>query len=166
MPCPIGTDIILAGRLLREGKLVAFGTETVYGLGANALDVAAVARVFDAKGRPHFDPLIVHLPESAQVVRVAAEFPKAASQLAEAFWPGPLTLVLPKRDQVPDLVTSGRPTVAVRVPALELTRRLLQEAGVPVAAPSANRFGRISPTTAAHVAEQLGDAIGRSLPEG
>ncbi|MGC1274100.1 MAG: L-threonylcarbamoyladenylate synthase [Planctomycetaceae bacterium] len=159
MAAATGTDVSLAGRLLREGGLVAFGTETVYGLGANALDALAVARVFEAKNRPHFDPLIVHLADRGRVGDVAATFPPIASQLADAFWPGPLTLVLPKRSVVPDLVTSGRSTVAVRVPAPETTRSLLAEAGVPVAAPSANPFGRISPTTAAHVAEQLGDEV-------
>jgi L-threonylcarbamoyladenylate synthase len=159
MPCPIGDDVSLAARLLREGGLVAFGTETVYGLGANALDARAVARVFEAKGRPRFDPLIVHVADRDRAGAIAAEFPAVADRLAEAFWPGPLTLVVPKRDSVPDLVTAGRPSVGVRVPAPERTRRLLSEAGVPVAAPSANPFGRISPTTAAHVAEQLGDAV-------
>ncbi len=159
MPCPIGTDVHLAARFLREGKLVAFGTETVYGLGANAIDTTAVAKVFAAKGRPSFDPLIVHVASRDAVDDVVANFPPVAERLAEAFWPGPLTLVLPKRDSIPDLVTSGRPTVAVRIPAPERTRKLLQEAGIPVAAPSANAFGRISPTTAQHVADQLGEAI-------
>src|SRR5687768_9216084 len=145
MPTSIGTDVFLAGRLLREGGLVAFGTETVYGLGANALDVNAVARVFEAKGRPRFDPLIVHVSDAERAKEVVDSFPPKAVHLAEAFWPGPLTLVLPKRAIVPDLVTAGRGTVAVRVPAPEMTRRLLAEAGVPVAAPSANPFGRISP---------------------
>jgi len=159
MTAPVGTDVSHAARLLREGGLVAFGTETVYGLGANAFDPLAVARVFEAKNRPHFDPLIVHVPGRGRVAEIAGEFPDVAERLAEAFWPGPLTLVVPKRPAVPDLVTAGRSTVAVRVPAPEVTRRLLNEAGVPVAAPSANPFGRISPTTAAHVAEQLGDAV-------
>ncbi|MBA3312166.1 MAG: threonylcarbamoyl-AMP synthase [Planctomycetaceae bacterium] len=159
MSCPIGNDVSLAARLLREGRLVAFGTETVYGLGANALDAAAVARVFEAKRRPTFDPLIVHISNRDALGDIVERMPPAALQLADAFWPGPLTLVLPKREVIPDLVTSGRPTVGVRIPASEMTRRLLSEAGVPIAAPSANTFGRISPTTAAHVAEQLGDAI-------
>ena len=159
MPCPIGIDVELAARLLREGKLVAFGTETVYGLGADATDATAVAKVFAAKGRPSFDPLIVHVATPDAVKVVVESFPPAAQRLAEAFWPGPLTLVLPKRDTIPDLVTSGRPTVGVRVPAPEITRRLLAAARVPVAAPSANAFGRISPTTAVHVAEQLGESI-------
>jgi L-threonylcarbamoyladenylate synthase len=158
MPCPIGTDVQIAARLLREGQLVAFGTETVYGLGANATDATAVAQVFAAKGRPAFDPLIVHVASHEAVTEVVANFPPAAERLAEAFWPGPLTLVLPKRDAIPDLVTSGRSTVGVRIPAPAMTRELLTAAGVPIAAPSANAFGRISPTTAAHVAEQLGDS--------
>jgi L-threonylcarbamoyladenylate synthase len=159
MPCPFGTDVHLAASFLRDGKLVAFGTETVYGLGANATDATAVAKVFAAKGRPAFDPLIVHVASRDAVDGVVANFPPVAERLAEAFWPGPLTLVLPKRNSIPDLVTSGRQTVAVRIPAPELTRQLLREAEVPVAAPSANAFGRISPTTAQHVADQLGDKI-------
>lgn len=159
MPAPIGTDVSLAARLLREGGLVAFGTETVYGLGANAFDPRAVARVFEAKGRPRFDPLIVHLPDREAVGEVTESFSETAAGLADVFWPGPLTLVVPKRAAVPDLVTAGRATVGVRVPAPEITRRLLAEAAVPIAAPSANPFGRISPTTAEHVAEQLGGAV-------
>lgn len=154
-----GIDVEQAGRLLREGKLVAFGTETVYGLGANAYDMQAVARVFEAKNRPRFDPLIVHVASPEQIEEVAASVPSSARRLIETFWPGPLTLVLPKRETIPDLVTSGRPTVGVRVPAPEMTRALLAEAGVPVAAPSANPFGRISPTTADHVQEQLGGLV-------
>lgn len=159
MPAPIGTDVSLAARLLREGGLVAFGTETVYGLGANAFDLRAVARVFEAKDRPRFDPLIVHVPDRGAVAEVAESFSETAARLADAFWPGPLTLVVPKRAAVPDLVTAGRATVGVRVPAPAITRRLLAGAGLPIAAPSANPFGRISPTTAEHVAEQLGGAV-------
>lgn len=159
MPASIGTDVALASHLLRTGKLVAFGTETVYGLGANATDATAVAKVFRAKGRPSFDPLIVHVADRDAVDHVVAKFPPAAERLAEAFWPGPLTLVLPKRDLIRDLVTSGRATVAVRIPAPETTRRLLKGAGVPIAAPSANAFGSMSPTTAQHVADQLADSI-------
>lgn len=159
MTCPIGTEVPLAAKLLREGKLVAFGTETVYGLGANALDTVAVAKVFEAKNRPTFDPLIVHLADQEQVEDIVVDFPNVAAELAAAFWPGPLTLVLRKRSIVPDLVTSGRPTVAVRVPAPEITRRLIREAGVPIAAPSANPFGHVSPTTAEHVAEHLGNSV-------
>lgn len=133
-------------------------TETVYGLAANALDSRAVLRVFEAKGRPTFDPLIVHVADANQAWTVAVPSPRAR-RLAEAFWPGPLTLVLPRRACIGDAVTSGLDTVGVRVPAHPLARGLIRAAGVPVAAPSANRFGRISPTTADHVREQLGDAI-------
>jgi L-threonylcarbamoyladenylate synthase len=148
-----------AAQALREGKLVAFPTETVYGLGANALDAAAVARIFAAKGRPADDPLIVHLAETSWLPRVANEIPRVAWQLVEAFWPGPLTLILPKRLEIPDLVTAGKGTVAVRVPAHPVAFSLIREAGVPVAAPSANLFGHTSPTRAAHVLADLGERI-------
>ncbi|MFV0442621.1 MAG: L-threonylcarbamoyladenylate synthase [Planctomycetaceae bacterium] len=159
MTAEISTDLARAAALLRAGQLVAFATETVYGLGTDALNVTAVARVFEAKQRPHFDPLIVHLAETRDVHNVVREFPPQAQELAQAFWPGPLTLVLPKRPHVPDLVTSGLPNVAVRVPGHEQARELIRLAGCPVAAPSANLFGRVSPTTADHVAEQLKDRI-------
>ena len=163
-----------AAAILRAGGLVAFGTETVYGLGANALDPAAVAKVFAAKGRPRFDPLIVHLAgtdERGEPVRplleaVVANLSSPAAALIERFWPGPLTLVLPKAAAVPDLVTAGLGSVAVRTPASETARDLIRRAGVPIAAPSANRFGGISPTTAAHVAEGLGGAVGLILDAG
>lgn len=148
-----------AAGLLRDGGLVAFPTETVYGLGANALDPPAVARVFAAKGRPAANPLIVHVAHVEQVAAVAADFPPAAKRLAAAFWPGPLTLVLPKTLRLPDAVTAGGPTVAVRIPAHPIARALLYAAGVPVAAPSANRSGRLSPTTAAHVEAGLADLV-------
>lgn len=148
-------DIEKAAALLRRGEVVAFPTETVYGLGANATNVDAVARVFEVKGRPRFDPLIVHVRDEAAARELVSEWPAAAAKLAAAFWPGPLTLVLPKRDRVPDLVTSGLPRVAVRVPDHPVALDLLREAGVPVAAPSANRFGRTSPTTAEHVREEF-----------
>ena len=115
MSCPIGVDVAHAARLLREGKLVSFATETVYGLGANALDVSAVARVFTVKNRPHFDPLIVHIADRSWLPRIVRDWPETAERLATQFWPGPLTLVLPKTDLVPDLVTSGLPSVAVRI---------------------------------------------------
>jgi L-threonylcarbamoyladenylate synthase len=153
------TDVAAAAAALRAGQLVAFATETVYGLGANALDASAVARIFAAKDRPLFDPLIVHLAEPAALDTVCGQTPPLAERLVEAFWPGPLTLVLPRRDVVPDLVTAGLPDVAVRVPDHALARELIHRAGVPVAAPSANLFGRISPTTAAHVMEQLDGRI-------
>ena len=145
--------------MLRQGGLVAFPTETVYGLGANAFDPAAVARIFAAKDRPSFDPLIVHLPSPAEVPRVAFASDPRLPGLAERFWPGPLTLVLLKRPELPDLVTAGLPAVGVRVPGHTVARALLLAAGVPVAAPSANPFGSISPTTAAHVLEGLGERV-------
>ncbi len=146
-----------AATALRAGLLVALPTETVYGLGANALDARAVARIFEAKGRPHFDPLIVHVPDADAVGALTQidDLREAFARLSAAFWPGPLTLVLPRRPVVPDLVTSGLPSVAVRVPRHPVTRAVLRAAGVPVAAPSANPFGYVSPTTAAHVADAV-----------
>lgn len=155
-----------AADIIRAGGIVAFPTETVYGLGADALNPAAVQRIFDAKGRPSFNPLIVHVPDAAAARAVVADWPEAADRAADAFWPGPLTLVLPKRPEVPDSVTAGLPTVAVRVPAHPVALALLGAAGVPVAAPSANRFTRISPTTAGHVARGLGDAVDLILDGG
>jgi len=150
---------------LREGGLVAFPTETVYGLGANALDPHAIARVFAVKGRPTFDPLIVHLPDRAALSQVAVADARAEA-LAERFWPGPLTLVLPRRPGVPDLVTAGLDTVGVRVPDHPAARALLRAAATPVAAPSANPFGYVSPTTAAHVVDLLGDRVDLVLDGG
>jgi len=163
---PIGTDVAKAAVLLREGKLVAIPTETVYGLAGNALNEAAVAQIFLVKGRPHFDPLIVHIPDIDAVERYACSFPAEARRLAERFWPGPLTLVLPKRDIIPDLVSAGGPTVAMRVPNHPLTLELLRVSGLPLAAPSANPFGYISPTRPEHVAAQLGDRIAYILDGG
>lgn len=147
--------IARAAEVLRRGGLVAFPTETVYGLGASALDPAAAARIFSAKGRPRFDPLICHLERAEALETLAAEVPPLARRLAARFWPGPLTLVLLKHPSVPDLVTAAEPTVALRVPAHPAASALLRAFGGPVAAPSANRFGQVSPSTAAHVAEQL-----------
>jgi L-threonylcarbamoyladenylate synthase len=151
-----------ADALIRNGQAVAFPTETVYGLGANALDARAAARIFEAKERPEFDPLIVHVAEvadvSAHVDPSAAADPRLA-ELARRFWPGPLSVVLPKRAHIPDLVTAGLPTVALRVPSHPAARALIRAAGVPIAAPSANRFGRVSPTTAEHVRRQLGGRV-------
>jgi L-threonylcarbamoyladenylate synthase len=155
-----------AARRIRAGELVAFPTETVYGLGANALDARAVARVFAVKRRPAFDPLIVHVEDLAGLGRVAIDVPAEARALAERFWPGPLTLVLCKRPELPDLVTSGLATVGVRVPDHAAARALIAAAGVPLAAPSANPFGYVSPTTAAHVADQLGDDVALILDGG
>jgi L-threonylcarbamoyladenylate synthase len=160
-----------AAALIRAGELVAFPTETVYGLGANALDPAAVAKIFEAKGRPFADPLIVHLATADDVPLVtgAAPDPLRTSQVARltrAFWPGPLTLILPRGERVPTLVTAGRDTVAVRVPAHPVAHALLVLSARPIAAPSANRFSRPSPTTAAHVAADLGDRIDLILDGG
>ena len=148
-----------AADTLRGGGVVAFPTETVYGLGANAFDRAAVQRVFEIKNRPHYDPLIVHVADARQVGDLVRDFPAEARMLARRFWPGPLTLVLPKIDRLPDLVTAGLPTVAIRIPNHALALALLEEVGSPVAAPSANPFGMLSPTTAEHVRDQLGDQV-------
>lgn len=159
MRAAIGTDVMRAAELLRSGELVAIPTETVYGLAANALDEQAVLKIFQAKNRPSFDPLIVHVHDRAQVNELVTHVTAEAEALMKAFWPGPLTLVLPKTDRVPDIVTSGLDTVGVRMPAHPLTQELLMRLGFPLAAPSANPFGYISPTTAKHVADQLGDRI-------
>jgi L-threonylcarbamoyladenylate synthase len=151
--------IARAAALLRGGDVVAFPTETVYGLGADATNAAAVARVFAVKQRPSFDPLIVHLADATALGDVAVSCPAAARRLIERYWPGPLTLVLPKTDRIPDIVTAGLPSVAVRVPDHPVARQLIAAVGRPVAAPSANPFGYVSPTTAQHVAAQLGDAV-------
>lgn len=159
-------DLRRAARAIAEGKLVALPTETVYGLAADAGNRRAVAAVFAAKERPSFDPLIVHVPSVEEARKVADFSVPYAEALARRFWPGPLTLVLPKQDWVPGLITSDLPSVAVRCPAHELTRRVIEYAGVPVAAPSANPFGRISPTTAEHVAAGLGERIDYILDGG
>lgn len=155
----IGTDIAHAARLLIAGEVVAIPTETVYGLAGNAFDDQAIAKIYAVKGRPTNNPLIVHIASIEGMDAVAEGIPAVARVLAQAFWPGPLTLVLPKRAHVPDSVTAGLPTVGVRVPDHALTRALLQALPFPLAAPSANPFGYISPTTAAHVQRQLGDKI-------
>ncbi|MFL5752364.1 MAG: L-threonylcarbamoyladenylate synthase [Bacteroidia bacterium] len=154
-----GNDIELAAQLLGKGELVAIPTETVYGLAANALNKEAVLKIFQAKNRPFFDPLIIHAGSIDQVRNYVREFPQKALDLANAFWPGPLTLLLPRTGLVPDLVTSGLETVAVRIPDHPLTLELLTKIDFPLAAPSANPFGYVSPTSAAHVLEQLGDKI-------
>jgi L-threonylcarbamoyladenylate synthase len=150
--------IARAARVLQEGGLVAFPTETVYGLGADALSVAAVARIFAAKGRPADNPLIVHVADVAAARELVREFPALAERAAAALWPGPLTIVLPRGDAVPDITTAGQATVAIRVPAHPVALALLRACGRPLAAPSANRSGRPSPTLAAHV---LADLDGR-----
>ncbi|HKI32701.1 MAG TPA: L-threonylcarbamoyladenylate synthase [Gemmataceae bacterium] len=163
---PDAGAIARAAAVLRAGGLVAFPTETVYGLGASALDADAVARIFAAKGRPSNNPLIVHVADIPDVGRVAADWPGSAARLAERFWPGPLTLVLPKRPDLPDAVTAGGPTVAVRVPAHPVALALIRAAGVPIAAPSANRSGYISPTRAEHVLSGLDGRIDMVLDAG
>jgi len=152
-------DLRKAGELIRSGKLVAFPTETVYGLGANALDPAAVARIFEAKGRPHTNPLIVHVSSIQMARTLVSAWPDQAQLLAENFWPGPLTMVLPKLDIVPDVVTAGLTSVGIRMPSHPVALALIQESGVPIAAPSANRFTQLSPTAAQHVSEGLGTAV-------
>lgn len=155
-----------AARAILEGKLVAFPTETVYGLGANALDARAVRRIFEAKGRPAEDPLIVHLASVRELPRVVQNIPALAWELGEKFWPGALTLILPKAPQVPLEITAGLDTVAVRVPAHAVALALLRKCGVPIAAPSANRFGHTSPTTAQHVYDDLAGAVDLILDGG
>ena len=145
--------------MLRAGLTVAFPTETVYGLGADACSPQAVAGIFEAKQRPHFDPLIVHVSDTAAARALVTEFPPVAEQLADRFWPGPLTLVLPRTSVIPDLVTAGLPGVGLRVPHHNVAQQLLSAAGCPVAAPSANPFGGISPTTADHVMDGLDGRI-------
>lgn len=151
--------LALGAEYLLRGKLVAFPTETVYGLGANAWDAAAVARIFQAKGRPADNPLIAHVAGVDMLAGLIDELTPAAERLIAAFWPGPLSLVLPRHPDVSDLVTAGLPTVAVRWPAHPVAEALIRRAGVPVAAPSANRSGRPSPTTAAHVESDLGEQV-------
>jgi L-threonylcarbamoyladenylate synthase len=152
-------EIRHAAGLIRQGRLVAFPTETVYGLGANALDPVAVGRIFEAKGRPSTSPLILHVDSVEMARRLAAHWPAEAGALAERYWPGPLTLVVPKGPQVPDVDTAGLATVGLRVPRHPLALALIHEAGVPIAAPSANRFARLSPVTAEHVRKSLGNRV-------
>jgi L-threonylcarbamoyladenylate synthase len=152
-------NVARAAAAVRTGGVVAFPTETVYGLGADATNAGAVARLFAIKGRPAFDPIIVHVARAADGNELVRGVPDAAAALMERFWPGPLTVVLPKTARVPDIVTAGLPAVGVRVPRHPVALALIAASGVPIAAPSANRFGRVSPTTAAHVAEQLGAAV-------
>jgi L-threonylcarbamoyladenylate synthase len=154
-----GKDINKAKQLLENGQLVAIPTETVYGLAGNALDAQAVLKIFQAKHRPRFDPLIIHVPSMENANLYAANIPEKARDLARAFWPGPLTLLLERKGVVPDLVTAGLPTVGMRCPDHILTRQLLGSIDFPLAAPSANPFGYISPTTPLHVQDQLGDKI-------
>ena len=162
----IGTDIGKAKSELEAGKLVAIPTETVYGLAGNAFDPGAIAQVFKVKERPSFDPLIVHTYSLSQVNELVEDIPGTASKLAKKFWPGPITLLLKKKPIIPDLATSGMDTVAVRIPDQPLTLQLLKHLDFPLVAPSANPFGYISPTTAKHVDDQLGDKINYILDGG
>ncbi|MGH8753856.1 MAG: L-threonylcarbamoyladenylate synthase [Burkholderiales bacterium] len=159
-------EIKKAIAILRAGGLVAFPTETVYGLGADASNPDAVKKIFVAKGRPQNHPLIVHLPDASHLAHWAREIPIAAHRLGERFWPGPLTLILPRAENVPDVLTAGQDTVGLRVPAHPVAHALLQAFGSGIAAPSANRFGRISPTTAEHVRAELGERVDMVLDGG
>ena len=158
--------IARASELIRAGELVAFPTETVYGLGANALDRSAIEKIYAAKGRPSSSPLIVHVSSVEMAKSLVREWPEQAEQLARIFWPGPLTLVLPKHPRVPDELTAGLDTVGIRMPAHPMAQALIAEAGVPIAAPSANRFTELSPTSAEHVRESLGDRVAMILDGG
>lgn len=162
----ISTDIQQAVAFLSEGRLIGIPTETVYGLAANALDPLAVARIFEAKRRPTFDPLIVHVPNFEAAALYVKAIPTTLEKLAKAFWPGPVTLLFEKKDIIPDLVTSGLETVAIRVPNHPLTLELLGALDFPLAAPSANPFGYISPTTAQHVVDQLEKEVSMVLDGG
>lgn len=162
----LSEDIERAVAILKGGGVVAFPTETVYGLGASAFDPVAVARIFEIKGRPRFDPLIVHVATPRQVRALATALPEPAQALMRSFWPGPLTLVLPKSKLVPDIVTAGLPTVAIRMPDHPIALTLIRKLGIPIAAPSANLFGRVSPTTAEHVRQQLGNMVDLILDGG
>lgn len=148
-----------ASERLRQGSIVAFPTETVYGLGADVFNVKAVAKIFEIKNRPHFDPLIVHISDMDMLNTVAVNFSSVAEKAMKLFWPGPLTLIFEKNKNVPDLVTSGLPTVAVRMPSHPIALELIRQAKTPIAAPSANPFGYLSPTCAKHVEKQLGDRV-------
>ncbi len=152
-------EIKQAAEIIKRGGLVAFPTETVYGLGADAFNPLAIARVFEVKGRPYFDPLIVHVAIWNDLSKLVKEIPAKAEKLIKRFWPGPLTIVLLKKEKVPDIVTAGLPTVAIRMPRHSMALRLIELAGSPIVGPSANPFGYLSPTRAEHVYEQLGDQI-------
>jgi len=166
MTFPNSAEIARAAALLRAGELVAFPTETVYGLGANALDEGAVRRIYEVKGRPPSSPLIVHVDSVAMARTLVSAWPPAADLLAARWWPGPLTLVVPKTPAVPDCVTAGLPTVGLRVPAHPVALALIKAAGIPLAAPSANRFTQLSPTTAEHVRRALGNRVSMILDGG
>jgi len=155
-----------AAEIIKRGGIVAFPTETVYGLGADAFNPLAVARVFEVKKRPSFDPLIVHVADPADVKKLAKEISSDAKKLTERFWPGPLTIVLLKEENIPDIVTAGLPSVAIRMPNHPMALALIEESKCPIAAPSANLFGYLSPTTAEHVRDQLGDQVDLILDGG
>ncbi len=155
-----------AAEIIKKGGVVAFPTETVYGLGADAFNPLAVARVFEVKKRPSFDPLIVHVADPADVKKLAKQIPPNAKKLTEGFWPGPLTIVLLKEENIPDIVTAGLPSLAIRMPNHPMALALIEEAKCPIAAPSANLFGYLSPTTAEHVRDQLGDQVDLILDGG
>ena len=159
MKFPPWTSVSEAARLLKDGEVVAIPTETVYGLAGNAFEPKALAKIFAAKERPTFDPLIVHIADIAQLTDIAKDIPDSAYRLAEAYWPGPMTIILPKKDCIPDLCTSALPSVAVRFPSHPIAQQIIKESGLPLAAPSANLFKHVSPTTAEHVAAQLADRI-------
>lgn len=159
-------SITLASSIIKKGGLVAFPTETVYGLGADALNPQAVAKIFEVKKRPTFDPLIVHIDDLIWLKKLTRKVDKKAFTLIKRFWPGPLTLVLPKSSVVPDIVTAGLDTVAVRMPSHLVARKLIKLSRTPIAAPSANTFGHLSPTTAKHVEDQLGEKIDLILDDG
>lgn len=163
---PTKSGLRTGAKILIQGGLVAFPTETVYGLGADAMDARAVAKIFKAKGRPSDNPLIVHIADMRELKKVAKNIPDVAFKLMKKFWPGPLTFVLPKRTAVPDIVTAGGKTVAVRMPAHKVALALIKGSGCPVAAPSANMSGKPSPTSAAHVAEDLGQNVDLILDGG
>jgi len=155
-----------AAEIIKRGGIVAFPTETVYGLGADAFNPLAVARVFEVKKRPSFDPLIVHVADPADVRKLVKEIPSNAKKLIERFWPGPLTIVLLKEENIPEIVTAGLPSLAIRMPNHPMALTLIKESKCPIAAPSANPFGYLSPTTAEHVRDQLGDQVDLILDGG
>ena len=156
---PTHENILSAANVIKSGGIAAFPTETVYGLGADALNPIAVARIFEAKARPFFDPLIVHIAEMPDMDKIAKKADAKSIKLMERFWPGPLTIILEKKDNLPHIVTSSLPTVAVRMPSNNIALELIKKSGTPIAAPSANRFGCLSPTSAEHVYNQLGDSV-------
>jgi len=155
----MNSEIKKAASLLSQGNVVAIPTETVYGLAANAFDEKAVAKIFEIKGRPNYNPLIVHIKSIEDLNMIAQKIPQKAYQLAQKFWPGPLTLILPKKNNIPSIVTANKNTVGIRIPSHPIALELLNEIDFPIAAPSANPFGYISPTTSFHVQKQLGTKI-------